>query len=421
MIYNDVIIPLDTFQCDMDCPYCPNIIREYKKDLISIHAFMTPLPTECITLGGNGETAMLDMKSLEIIVTLIDRRWKAPVKRLFTSGYIFHPYNRDKWALFKNHGWQFEVSVTSMDWKKNVALLLGGHQDCEEEYKVLPFNYFDSDTFAESDIRLNYILLNENEASMPQEIMQIAEAYPNIRVITLEILDNTAGKGHEWVSRYALPESKRKDIQKSLNEHFKRIKPDKNMNVWELRTSHGSTAVRFLSRNRETPPYAEWRRDKFYFHFDDTQHNASAETETADTEEQKNTFTWTETADVETAGTEATGIETAETESSGNMDKAGGREENHDLTVEKLAALLNKLKDAGYGDMKIFCEKEALYEEYISINYLTRKMVFTGLMYGNFSSRKIMEFCREAENACNMISEAKYRLLYELEKDEPKE
>lgn len=416
MIYNDVIIPLDTFQCDMDCPYCPNIIREYKKDSISMPAFMTPLPTECITLGGNGETAMLDMKILEKIVTLIDFRWKAPVKRLFTSGYIFHPYNRYKWALFKNHGWQFEVSVTSMDWEKNVALLLGGHQDCEEKSRTLLFNYFDSDTFAESDIRLNYILLNENETSMPQEIQQIAEAYPNIRMITLEILDNAAGKGYNWVNENALPESKRRDIQKSLNEHFERMKPDKNMNVWKIETSHGSTAVRFLSRNRETPPYAEWRRDKFYFHFDDTQHNASAETETAEVE-----TAGTEAMEMETTGTETTDTETAETESSGNMDQTGGREENHDLTVEKLASILNKLTDAGYGDMKVCCEEEALYEEYISINYLTRKIAFTGLMHGNFSSKKIMEFCREMENACSMISEAKHRLLYELEKEEPKE
>lgn len=416
MIYNDVIIPLDTFQCDMDCPYCPNIIREYKKDSISMPAFMTPLPTECITLGGNGETAMLDMKILEKIVTLIDFRWKAPVKRLFTSGYIFHPYNRYKWALFKNHGWQFEVSVTSMDWEKNVALLLGGHQDCEEKSRTLLFNYFDSDTFAESDIRLNYILLNENETSMPQEIQQIAEAYPNIRMITLEILDNAAGKGYNWVNENALPESKRKDIQKSLNEHFERMKPYKNMNVWKIETSHGSTAVRFLSRNRETPPYAEWRRDKFYFHFDDTQHNASAETETAEVE-----TAGTEAMEMETTGTETTDTETAETESSGNMDQTGGREENHDLTVEKLASILNKLTDAGYGDMKVCCEEEALYEEYISINYLTRKIAFTGLMHGNFSFKKIMEFCREMENACSMISEAKHRLLYELEKEEPKE
>lgn len=416
MIYNDVIIPLDTFQCDMDCPYCPNIIREYKKDSISMPAFMTPLPTECITLGGNGETAMLDMKILEKIVTLIDFRWKAPVKRLFTSGYIFHPYNRYKWALFKNHGWQFEVSVTSMDWEKNVALLLGGHQDCEEKSRTLLFNYFDSDTFAESDIRLNYILLNENETSMPQEIQQIAEAYPNIRMITLEILDNAAGKGYNWVNENALPESKRKDIQKSLNEHFERMKPYKNMNVWKIETSHGSTAVRFLSRNRETPPYAEWRRDKFYFHFDDTQHNASAETETAEVE-----TAGAEAMEMETTGTETTDTETAETESSGNMDQTGGREENHDLTVEKLASILNKLTDAGYGDMKVCCEEEALYEEYISINYLTRKIAFTGLMHGNFSFKKIMEFCREMENACSMISEAKHRLLYELEKEEPKE
>lgn len=384
MIYNDVIIPLETFQCDMDYPYCPNVPGEGRKDAVS--AFMTPLPAECITLGGNGETSMPGMGTLETIVMLIDRKWKVPVKRLLTSGFIFHPYNHDKWALFKKHGWQFEVSVASMDWEKNTALLSGMNEGCGAEAGGQVFNYFDSDAFGESDVRLNYILLNENEASMPQEIMQIAEAYPNIRVITLEILDNTAGKGHEWVSRYALPESKRKDIQKSLNEHFKRMEPDKNMNVWELRTSHGSIAVRFLSRNRETPPYAEWKKDKFYFHFEDAQHNVSAETET-----------------------------------SGNIDKAGDREKKHGLTVEKLAALLNKLADAGYGDMKVCCEEEILYEELISINYLTRKMAFTGLMPGSFSSRKIIEFCRETEDACNMISEARRRLLYELEKDESEE
>lgn len=69
------------------------------------------------------------------------------------------------------------------------------------------------------------------------------------------------------------------------------------------------------------------------------------------------------------------------------------------VTVDMLLDLLQKLHDAGNGDMKIKCRDNFLYEDEIGINYAYNEMQFRGYLFNLPMAKKVSEFCDDIEKA----------------------
>lgn len=219
--YKELEIILSSFACDKNCPYCTAKITKWEKTeddicMLSLNAAaMKELgySFHYVTLGGNGEPGLHSLQKLKDIVEIFDG-WDIPVKRVLTSGSLFRAENREKWKLFVDHGWMFEVTVTSADWEETAKL------------QGYDFNYFDTSVFQKSAVRLNYVLLKKNINTMIEDVKSIAITYPNIKTIGIKLLNvNTySGKSgcecSNWIVENAVPKSERETVAQMLHKDF---------------------------------------------------------------------------------------------------------------------------------------------------------------------------------------------------------
>lgn len=180
-----------------------------------------------VTIGGNGEPTLHSYKKLKSIVEMFDD-YDIPVKRVLTSGNIFRPENKDKYNLFVEHNWMFEVTTTSINNDKDRVVLGYDH------------NYFETETFKHARIRLNYVLLKSNIDSFVSEIQQFSEKYSNIETIALKLLNINTKTGlidntlSEWIYNNAIPKEKREEIAEILNKKFKYVGERYDTHSWEM-------------------------------------------------------------------------------------------------------------------------------------------------------------------------------------------
>lgn len=69
------------------------------------------------------------------------------------------------------------------------------------------------------------------------------------------------------------------------------------------------------------------------------------------------------------------------------------------VTVDCLLDLLQKLHNAGNGDMKIKCIDNFLHEDEIGINYMDNEMEFRGYIYNLPVTERVREFCESIARA----------------------
>lgn len=83
------------------------------------------------------------------------------------------------------------------------------------------------------------------------------------------------------------------------------------------------------------------------------------------------------------------------------------------VTVDFLLDLLQKLHEAGNGDMQIKCMDNFLHEDEIGINYMDNEMMFRGLIFNQPMVQKAKEFCADIRKA-----ERKFYKTIDLESEE---
>lgn len=71
------------------------------------------------------------------------------------------------------------------------------------------------------------------------------------------------------------------------------------------------------------------------------------------------------------------------------------------VTVDFLIDLLQKLHEAGNGDMKIKCGDDFLHKDEIGINYIDNEMQFSGLIYNFPIAQRVKEFSDDIKKATN--------------------
>ncbi len=233
--FKELEIILSDFICDKNCPYCTAKITTWPKVEDDIHMLslyvgqMKKLGYEFhyVTLGGNGEPTKHSYKKLKQIVEMFDD-YDIPVKRVLTSGNIFREEEKEKYELFKNHNWMFEVTTTSINHKLDRKVLGYNH------------NYFETKAFKEARIRLNYVLLNNNLNSFIQEIKEFSKRYPNIETLALKLLNVNTKTGQvdnplsEWIIKNAVPKSDRQKIADTLNQNFEYLGEAYDTFSWKL-------------------------------------------------------------------------------------------------------------------------------------------------------------------------------------------
>lgn len=69
------------------------------------------------------------------------------------------------------------------------------------------------------------------------------------------------------------------------------------------------------------------------------------------------------------------------------------------LTVDRLLYLLQKLHNAGNGDMEIKCSDNFIHEDEIGINYMDNEMKFRGLIYNFPITERVKEFHEDIDKA----------------------
>lgn len=234
--YKELEIILSGFECDKNCPYCTAKITRWDEEEDDLHllALNAGIMKELgykfhyVTIGGNGEPTMHSYQKLKEIVEIFDG-WDVPVKRVLTSGNIFRPENRDKYNLFVSHGWMFEVTVVAFLWEKN------------EKIQGYHFNYFNTDAFKNSRIRLNYVLLKDNIMNMPEELKLYAFIYPNIETLAVKLLNvNTMdeqSRSHpysQWIIKNGIPKEDRDKVAGILNDNFEYVGKTYDTCSWKM-------------------------------------------------------------------------------------------------------------------------------------------------------------------------------------------
>ncbi len=220
--YKELEIILSSFDCDKNCPYCTAKITKWdvvEDDIYLLSMYVGQMKEmgytfHYVTIGGNGEPTKHNYQKLKDIVEMFDD-WDIPVKRVLTSGNIFRKEEINKYNLFINHGWIFEVTTTSID------------NDIDRETLGYNHNYFETDAFKNAHVRLNYVLLNRNRDKYITEIQQFLDKYPNIDTVALKLLNiNTKTNKvdnplSQWIYDNAVPKTDREKIAEELNSVFK--------------------------------------------------------------------------------------------------------------------------------------------------------------------------------------------------------
>lgn len=237
--YKELEIILSDFSCDKNCPYCTAKITKWDQVSDDIHMLYLNVGQlkelgytfRYVTIGGNGEPTKHSYNKLKEIVEMFDD-YDIPIKRVLTSGNIFRNEEIDKYNLFVQHGWMFEVTTTSFNNELDRKILGYNH------------NYFENERFKNSRIRLNYVLLNSNFNTFIDEIKQFINKYSNIETIALKLLnvntktnliDNSFSK---WIIENAVPKTNRDLIADILNNHFSYNGEAFDTHSWNIDENH---------------------------------------------------------------------------------------------------------------------------------------------------------------------------------------
>lgn len=232
-------IILSDFACDKHCPYCTAKITKWppvEDDLYQLEMYIGQLKKlgytfKYVTLGGNGEPTLHDIEKLRTIVSMF-KDYEIPVKRVLTSGNIFRESQRDKWSLFADNGWMFECTTTSFD------------NDKDREILGYDGNYFETEQFRHSRIRLNYVLLKDNVNMFVDEIGRFITRYPNIETVALKLLNANTKTGlidnplSEWIVKNAIAKEEREHIAEILNQNFTYKGEAFDTHSWEFDKDH---------------------------------------------------------------------------------------------------------------------------------------------------------------------------------------
>lgn len=237
--YKELEIILSDFKCDKHCPYCTAKITKWapvEDDLYQLEMYVGQLKElgytfHYVTIGGNGEPTLHSYKKLKEIVEMF-KDYEIPVKRVLTSGNVFRESEKEKWKLFVDNGWMFECTTTSFD---NYL-----------DRKVLGYdrNYFETERFRNSKIRLNYVLLKNNIDNFVDEIKNFIATYPNIGTVALKLLNVNTKTGladnplSKWIVEHAVAKEEREHIAGILNQNFPYKGEAFDTHSWEFDKEH---------------------------------------------------------------------------------------------------------------------------------------------------------------------------------------
>lgn len=238
--FKELEIILSDFNCDKNCPYCTAKITKWPVNQDDIHMLSLYVGQlkklgytfHYVTIGGNGEPTLHDYKKLKEIVELFDDYDGIVVKRILTSGNVFREIERAKYNLFVEHDWLFEVTTTSFDTDKDMKTLGYNH------------NYFITEAFKNSRIRLNYVLLNQNYDVFIDDLKKFAKTYDNIETLAVKLLNINTKTGlidnplSEWISKNGVSKEKREEIADILNKNFVYKGESFDTHSWELDDKH---------------------------------------------------------------------------------------------------------------------------------------------------------------------------------------
>lgn len=238
--FKELEIILSSYQCDKKCPYCTAKITRWREVEDDIHMLFLNVGQmrelgysfHYVTLGGNGEPTLHPYQKLKDIVEMFDG-WDIPVKRVLTSGNVFREEEKEKYDLFVQHGWIFEVTVADSDMEKSNAI------------QGYDFDYMQTDAFKSADVRLNYVMLfsNFNGSKFLKDIDILSGKFPNIRTFALKILNINTFNGKvdniwsQWIVDNGIPKDMRDDIADILNHNF--IYEGENYDTHSWRTPNG--------------------------------------------------------------------------------------------------------------------------------------------------------------------------------------
>lgn len=238
--FKELEIILSDFNCDKNCPYCTAKITKWPVNQDDIHMLSLYVGQlkklgytfHYVTIGGNGEPTLHDYKKLKEIVELFDDYDDIAVKRVLTSGNVFRETERAKYNLFVEHDWLFEVTTTSFDTDKDMKTLGYNH------------NYFITEAFKHSRIRLNYVLLNQNYDVFIDDLIKFAETYDNIETLAVKLLNVNTKTGlvdnplSEWIYQNGISKDKREEIADILNHRFTYKGESFDTHSWVLDDKH---------------------------------------------------------------------------------------------------------------------------------------------------------------------------------------
>lgn len=220
--FKELEIILSSFSCDKGCPYCTAKITQWETVVDDIHMLSLYVGQlkelgytfRYVTIGGNGEPTLHSYTKLKELVEMFDDYTGITIKRVLTSGNVFRDEERDKYSLFKEHGWIFEVTSTNFDFSMD-----GNTQN-------YLFNYFKTQAFMEAPVRLNYVLLENNRKYFVEDIKNFLKKFDNIQTIGLKLLNiNTKtglvdNKYSQWIVDNAIPKTDREKIKEVLDKNF---------------------------------------------------------------------------------------------------------------------------------------------------------------------------------------------------------
>lgn len=251
MRYKELEIILSNFKCNKHCPYCTAKSTQWpsvEDDLDKLELYVEKLKElkyefNFLTIGGNGEPSLYPYEKLEKIVKMF-YSYDIPTKRILTSGYIFNCPEKVK--LFNDNGWVFEVTTTHPDFKVDSSTL--GYIS----------NYWNTEEFKRSNIRLNYVLLNNRKDFIIQDINSLLEMYPNVSTVALKLLNINTRTNEidnpiaEWINNNAVKKSERDYIKLLLDSEYIYSESEFDTFTWKTKD------------NRNV--YFSWKKEEYGLH-----------------------------------------------------------------------------------------------------------------------------------------------------------
>lgn len=237
--YKELEIILSDFKCDKHCPYCTAKITKWpavEDDIYQLEMYVGQLKElgytfHYVTIGGNGEPTLHSYEKLKEIIEMF-KDYEIPVKRVLTSGNVFRESEKEKWKLFVDNGWMFECTTTSFD--NNLDRKVLGYDS----------NYFETERFRNSRVRLNYVLLKNNIDRFVDEIKNFITTYPNIETVALKLLNVNTKTGlvdnplSKWIVENAIAKEEREHIAEILNQNFLYKGEAFDTHSWEFDETH---------------------------------------------------------------------------------------------------------------------------------------------------------------------------------------